>query len=192
MLLSYYGVSVSYKEILQFIIKIPPDNTSFLMEMARFARSKGFSVDCFAYNLYLTDPKDNQLSKSDLLKKLKHELNSHSRDKFYDLMLESTIKGIKEGINYLIKKPDFEILKFYLTRKIPLSVRVNYTTLHDLQGDPFESHDIVLCGLAGKKVFYIDPEHGKDESINISDLMFAIFQSKIIAASAYLLAIKPK
>lgn len=190
MLLSYYGVSVSHKEILRFIVKIPPDNASFLMEMARFARSKGFNVDCYVYNLYLTDPKDSQLSKNDLLKKLKHEFDSHNRDKYYDLMLELTIKGIKEGVNYIIKKPNFEIIKSSLVQKIPLSVMVNYAALHDLQGDPFESHDIVLCGLSGQKVFYIDPEHAKRESISVSDLMFAILESKVISASAYLIAIK--
>lgn len=189
MVLDYYGIEVSHKEILNFIIKATPGGSSFVSEIARFAKSKGFKVDCHAYNLYLTDPKDAHLSKKKLLEKLEKELNDSRRDKYYDLMLESTIKGIKEGVNYIIKKPNFRIIKSYLTRSIPLIVTVNYAALHDRQGDPFESHDIVLCGLEGETVYFVDPEHAKVESIDSSDLMFAFLQRKVISGSAYLLAV---
>jgi len=189
MVLDYYGIEVSHKEILNFIIKATPEGGSFVSEIARFAKSKGFKVDCHAYNLYLTDPKDAELSKKKLLEKLEKELDDSERDKYYDLMLESTIKGIKEGVNYIIKKPNFRIIKSYLTRSIPLIVTVNYAALHDRQGDPFESHDIVLCGLEGETVYFVDPEHAKIESIDSSDLMFAFLQRKIISGSAYLLAV---
>ena len=189
MVLDYYGLKISHKDIFDFIIKATPEGGSFITEIARFAKSKGFKVDCYAYNLYLTDPKDVELSKKKLLEKLEKELNDSKRDKYYDLMLESTIKGIKEGVNYIIKKPNFRIIKSYLTRSIPLIVTVNYAALHDEQGDPFESHDIVLCGLEGERVYFADPEHAKIESIDSSDLMFAFLQRKIISGSAYLLAV---
>jgi len=189
MVLDYYGVKVSHQEIFDFIIKATPEGNSFVTEIARFAKSKGFKVDCYAYNLYLTDPSDSKLSKKKLLQKLEKELRDSKRDKYYDLMLKSTIKGIKEGINYIIKKPNLKIIKSYLARSVPLIVTVNYAALHDKQGDPFESHDIVLCGLDGNVVYFVDPEHAKIESIGSSDLMFAFLQRKIISGSAYLLAV---
>lgn len=195
MILDYYGCETSQDEIYNFIVKATPDGGSFLSEMARlarFAKAQGFGVDCYAYNLYLTDPKDALLSSKELLIKLDRRLSKHNRDKYYDLMLKSTIKAIKDGVDYIIRKPNLEIIKSYLSKKIPVSVRLNYAALHNQQGDPFESHDIVLCGLKDRRVYYIDPEHAKLESIKNDNLMFAIFQSKVISASAYLLAIMKK
>lgn len=189
MVLDYYGIRVSHEEIMNFIIKATPGGGSFVTEIARFTKSKGLKVDCHAYNLYLTDPKDIELPKKKLLKKLEKELKDSKRDKYYDLMLESTIKGIKEGVNYIIKKPNFSIMKSYLEKSIPLIVTVNYAALHNKQGDPFESHDILLCGLEGDTIYFIDPEHAKIESIDSSNLMFAFFQRKVISSSAYLLAV---
>lgn len=189
MVLDYYGIKVSHEEIINFIIKATPEGGSFVTEIARFAKSKGFKADCYAYNLYLTDPKDIELPKEKLLEKLEKELNNSKRDEYYDLMLESTIKGIKEGVNYIIKKPNFSIIKSYLTKSIPLIVTVNYAALHNKQGNPFESHDVLLCGLTGNTVYFVDPEHAKIESINSSNLMFALLQRKIISSSAYLLAV---
>lgn len=190
MILNYFGLDASFDEINDFIVKATPDGGSFLTEIARYAKLKSFRVDCHAYNLYLTDPKDSGLSKENLLKKLEKELRSSKRDKYYDLMLESTIKAIKEGVNYVIQKPNFELVRSHLREKIPLVVRVNYSTLHDKQGDPFESHDIVLCGLSGNRVYFVDPENARQGLIDSQSLMFAMLQSKIISASAYLLAIR--
>lgn len=192
MILNYFDCKVSHGEIFRFIIKATPEGGSFLSEIGRFANSKGFNVDLHAFNLYLTDPKDAGLSKNRFLRKLEGELKDSKMDKYYDLMLESTIGGIKEGINYIIKKPSIEIIKAYLNKKVPLSVRLNYAALVGKQGDPFDSHDVVLSGLKDEKVYLIDPEDASIKLFDSQDLMFAIFQSKVISASAYLLAVKPK
>lgn len=192
MILGYYRLEVTRDEIFNFIIKATPTGGSFLSEIGRFARSKGFVVDQYSYNLYLVDSKDVKLSKKDLLKKLEKELENSQRDKYYDLMLESTIRAIKEGVNYFIKKPSIEIIRTYLSNKIPLSVRLNYAALIGRQGDPFDSHDVVLSGFSKDKIYIIDPYDTSENLFNADDLMFAILQSKVIAASAYLLAIKPK
>lgn len=190
MILDYYGCEVSQDEVYKFIVRATPEGGSFLSEIGRFANKVGFQVDLLAYNSYLTDPKDALLPQDRLLKKLEKILAKSNRDKYYDLMLESTVKAIKEGVNYIIRKPNFEMIKSYLSKKVPISVRVNYATLHDEQGDPFESHDIVICGIKNSLVYYIDPEHAKMASMKNDDLMFAIVSSKVISASAYLLAIK--
>lgn len=192
MILSYYDLEVSNDEIFNFIVKATPEGGSFLSEIGRFARSKGFDVDLYAYNLYLTDPRDKILPSDQLVKRLEKILRDSQRDKYYDLMLKSTINGIKEGVNYIIKKPDFEIIKEYLNNNIPLSVRLNYASLVNKQGDPFDSHDVVLCGLRNKEICLVDPEDASVEWFNIDDLIFAVSQSKIITASAYLLAVKPE
>lgn len=192
MVLDYYGLKVSRDQIFNFIAKATPDGGSFLSEIGRFARSKGFGVDLFAYNLYLTDPEDSHLSRSKLLVKFEERLKDSRRDKYYDLMLKSTIDGVKEGISYIIKRPSLGIIRTYLNKGTPVSVRLNYIALVNKQGDPFDSHDVVLAGLNGKKVYLIDPEDAEGKWFDDQDLMFAISQSKIISASAYLLAVKPK
>lgn len=192
MILDYYGLEVSRDEIYDFIIKATLEGGSFLSEIGRFARSRGFDVDMYAYNLYLTGAKDAKLGKEKLLKKLERGLKNSKRDKYYDLMLESNIKAIKEGINYLIRKPNLKIIKLYLNKKIPLSVRLNYAALVGEKGDPFDSHDVVLSGLRNKKIYIIDPYDASEKLFRSEDLMFAICESKIISASAYLLAVKPK
>lgn len=191
MILSYYGLKVSDNEIFDFILKATPEGGSFLSEVGRFAKNRGFNVDLYAYNLYLTDPQDVTLSKKEFLKKLERQLRDSQRDKYYDLMLKSTIRGIKEGVKYIIKKPSFEIIGKYLNKKTPVSVRLNYAALVDRQGDPFDSHDVVLCGLRKRQVYLVDPKDASGKWFGIEDLMFAIFQSKIISASAYLVAVKP-
>lgn len=84
------------------------------------------------------------------------------------------------------------MIKTYLNKGIPVAVRLNYAALINKQGDPFDSHDVVLSGFVDNKVYLIDPEDTSRKLFNFSDVMFAIFQSKIISASAYLLAVKPK
>ncbi|OGM33463.1 hypothetical protein A2803_04685 [Candidatus Woesebacteria bacterium RIFCSPHIGHO2_01_FULL_44_21] len=192
MILSYYGLEVSNDEIFDFIVKATPEGGSFLSEIGRFANSRGFGVDLYAYNLYLTDPKDADLSEDELLRKLERQLSDSQRDKYYDLMLKSTIDGVKEGVRYIIKKPSFEIIKEYLNNGIPLSIRLNYASLVNKQGDPFDSHDVVLSGREDKKVRLVDPEDASEKLFDYQDLMFSISQSKIISASAYLLAVTPK
>ena len=192
MLLGYYGVKVSRQKIFDYVIKATDDGGSFLSEMARFARNQGFNVDLCAYNLYFTSSKDAKLDKNKLLKKLEKELRNSQRDKYYDLALESTIKGIKEGVNYLIKRPSPEVIKSYLKKRIPVSIRINYAALVGKQGDPFDSHDVVLSGLKDKKVYLVDPADTSQKWFDIEEVMFAIQQSKVISASGYLLAIKQK
>ncbi len=191
MILDYYGLKISREEIFDFIIKATPDGGSFLSEIGRFAKSKGFAVDMHAYNLYLTEPEDSKLDKGEFLKKLVKELENSKRDKYYDLMLESTIKAIRNGINYVIAKPTVEIIKKYLNKMIPVSVRLNYTALVGEQGDPFDSHDVILSGIKNNDFYLIDPYDASEKLFKQDDLMFAISQSKIISASAYLLAVKP-
>lgn len=159
-------------------MKATPEGGSFLSEIGRLARSKGLDVDLYAYNLYLTDPKDAVSTEKEFLKKLEKQLRDSRRDKYYDLMLGSIIRGIKEEVKYIIKKPSFEIVKTYLNKNIPVSARLNYAALINMQEDPFDNYDVVLGGLKNGQVYLIDPK--------------AIFQSKVISASAYLLAVKPK
>lgn len=192
MILDYYGVAATRDEIFNYVIKATSDGGSFLSEIARFAKSKGFNVDLYSFNLYLTDPADAKLTKKRFLRKLEMELKNSKRDKYYDLMLESTIKAIKGGINYIIAKPTVEIIKKYLSKKIPLSVRLNYAALVGKQGDPFDSHDVVLSGVRDRDIYLVDPYDASEKIFDGEDVIFAVLQSKIIAASAYLLAVVSK
>ena len=168
------------------------DGSSYNTEIARFAKTKGFDVDCYAYNLYITDPKDTHLSAKKLTKKLKDQMTNSWFDKEQTLLVETTLKAIKDGVNYIIKKPSLKIITSYLKQKIPLIVSVNYSALHNSQGIISEGHDIVLTGLTKNKIVFIDPEHAKEETISPEDLMFAIISRRAISTSAHLIAIKRK
>jgi hypothetical protein len=95
MVLEYYGTTVSSEEIYAFVIK-DADGGSFLTELARFARSRGFGADCFAYNLHLTEPHDVALPPSVIADKLE-EKQQQLADQWYLPMLTSTILCIRSG-----------------------------------------------------------------------------------------------
>lgn len=187
MVLSYYGRSVSYEEIYNFILK-DEMGASFLTEIGRFAKNCGFCVRCSSYNLYLTDPKDARLSQRALLARLANEQKDVT-DAWFKEELESIVHSMRGGVRYVIEKPSCEILAKQIRLGTPVIVTVNPCALYDRQGKPFESHDIVLTGLERDTFSFIDPQDATERTIPSSDLMFAILQRRIIVASSYMLAI---
>ena len=121
----------------------------------------------------------------ELIKKLENQ--TISRD--FVPLVDSLISTIKSGVNYHILKPNIKIIQGYLEKNIPLIASVSYTALHNIQGDAFDGHDIVLSGIENGKIVYIDPEFATEELIDPDDLMFAIISRRAIATSAYLIAI---
>lgn len=122
--------------------------------------------------------------------RLRKEITHPWFDKSYTLLAESTIKSLEEGVNYQIQKPSANLICKYLRDKIPLIASVNYAALHDTQGNIFEGHDIVLSGLKGEHIFFIDPEHAEEKVMLLEDLLFAIASRRAITTSSYLIAIK--
>ena len=93
-------------------------------------------------------------------------------------------------MDYRILKPNAKTIVSYLKKGVPLIASVSYAALHDKKGSVYEGHDVVLSGIDGKMVSYIDPEIAKEKTISIDDLMFAIVSRRAIASSAYLIAIE--
>jgi hypothetical protein len=189
MILNYYGCHATLSEINGFITK-DSEGYSFETEMARFARHKGFQVDCFAYNLYLTDPKDSALTPSALLQKLEQERMHPWFDSWYELKLQSTLRSIREGVKYVIQRPDLRVMLSYLQKGVPLIVTVNPPALYSRQGFPYIGHDIVLSGYEDENVFhFVDPANGAKTNTPCDNLMFALLARGITALSGYMLAI---
>lgn len=186
--MQYYGYTLSPQEIDAALLK-DTEGGSFLTELARYARSRGLLADCFAFNLYLTDPSDAALSPHSLVKKLKAQ-QLKIKDQWYESMRESTILSISAGVKYIIQKPQLSTIALYLSQNIPLIVTVSYAALHNQQGDPFIGHDIVLTGFEQGTLYFIDPIHSREQGMPASDILFALLSRKVIAASAYMLAIK--
>ena len=130
------------------------------------------------------------MSKKELIDKLNQELTQPWFDKENTLLVESTIKAIKDGVDYKIKKPSTNTIVSYLEKGVPLIASVSYSALHNAQGNVFEGHDIILSGYEDGNITYIDPEHAKEETISIEDLMFAIISRRAISTSAYLIAVE--
>lgn len=191
MVLDYYGLDYHTNEIYDFITKTS-NGSSYNTEIARFACTKNLNVDCYAYNLYITDPTDAHLNQQDLVKKIKDLIHNPLFEKENILLVETTVDAIKSGVNYIIQKPNLETINNYLDSKIPLIASVNYAALHDKQGQVYEGHDIVIIGYTDDRFIFIDPEHAREESISAENLMFAIASRRAITTSAYLIAIKKK
>ncbi len=188
MIMSFYGVNLSSQDIYSSILR-DLSGGSFNTEIARFAKNKGFKVDCFSYHLGLFDPKDTKLSKNELIKKLIGQKNHPWFSSEYYLVTDSIINALKNGVDYKIHIPSADIINKYLLNKTPLIVSVNYAALHNKQGDITATHDIVLNGIDKDNILFIDPEHAKQEKIDINQLMFAIYSRRAISTSAYLIAI---
>lgn len=186
--MQYYGFALSPQELDAALLK-DTEGGSFLTELARYARSRGLLADCFAFNLYLTDPSDATLSPLLLVKKLRDQ-QLKLNDQWYQFMVTSTILSISAGVKYIIQKPQLSTITSYLSRSIPLIVTVSYAALHNHQGDPFIGHDILLTGFDQGYLYFIDPLHSREQGMPASDILFALLSRKVIAASAYMLAIK--
>jgi len=188
MVLDYYGVSIQTKEIYDSIVR-DLSGGSFNTEIARFAKMKGFKVECFSYHLGLFDPSDVSLSKEDLIKKLNTQMKNPWFSKEWSLLTNSIIQALKNGVDYIIKIPSRDIILTYLKNKVPLIASVSYAALHNKQGDIFEGHDVVLNGFDKESVLFVDPEYAKEEKIDFDQLMFAIASRRAVSTSAYLVAI---
>ena len=154
MVLSYYGRDVTNEDINQFSVKDEEGN-SYETEIARFAREQGFAVDCYAYNLYLTDPTDNDLSQETVLEKLKAK-QRHLDDAWYAPMLQSTIRRLERGGTYHIAKPRLDLMRSYLSHGIPLLPTINTAALYNKQGNPYSRHSIILTGFRDDQFAFID------------------------------------
>lgn len=186
MVLEYYGTAVNLEELDAFAIK-NSSGFSFMTEAARFAKSRGFRVDCLAYNLCFTSPQDLQLTPSELVEKLRAEQQTME----HGVGLESMIKTIEEGVHYLIKKPDLQDIYQYLRLGIPVIVTVNKAAYYDQQGGTGIGHDLVIIGCKANQFEIIDPGEGVIEFVQVSHVQFSMSQF-VIEAAAYLLAIYSK
>lgn len=82
-------------------------------------------------------------------------------DSWYELKLQSALCSIREGVKYVVQRPDLRVMLSYLQKGVPLIVTVNPPTLYSRQGLPNIGHDIVLSGYEGEKVFhFVDPANG--------------------------------
>lgn len=195
MVLEYFGKVIAEETLDHFFIK---KGTTFsivpnITDGAMFAKRMGFEVDCYAYNLYITDPQiDATLPAKRLIAKLESKQAMLSELRAADI-LESTIRCLQAGCNYIIDKPTIGCIDEYLSQNIPVILIVNHSALRDMPGeDLYKTHAIVLTGKQNDKIYFIDPQNAIQESISVERLMFALLQAKIIANSAYMLAIHPK
>jgi hypothetical protein len=191
MVLSVYCTYMDDDAIRCFFVK---SATTFsirpsLTDCALFLAKLGFAVDFFGYDLYRTDPlRDSTLSKEKLLDKLQaKQLMSSELDRADHL--ESLIRCLESGCNYVMEKPSLQTIREYLAKNIPLIVNVSDCALYDLPGDPYTPHAIVLTGIRDNSLYVIDPNRGIEECIDWPKIWFAILQCKIIALPAYMIAI---
>ncbi|GEM_PF-6454153 len=117
MILSFYGTKVSSQDVHDYIVR-DLSGGSFNTEIARFAKRKGFNVDCLSYHLGLFDPSDAKLNKDGLIKKLEEQKKHPWFSSDYFLITDSIVNALKDGVNYLIQIPSPEIIKRHLSKKI--------------------------------------------------------------------------
>jgi len=187
MVLNYYGKKLTTKEVTNSLTK-SSDGHTHMTEIARFVHQYGLIVDCLAYNLFYTDPTDSSIAQWKLLKKFESMQQSIS-DAWYKERINSTVMCMREGVNYRIEKPTVQTISAYLSQGVPLIIAVNTCVFYNRQGDPYDGHDIVLSGIDGNLVQYIDPWSAQVQTLPIEDLLIAILARKVIVTSAYAVAI---
>lgn len=188
MVLAYYGEQTSSDEIERFI-QTAEDGTTYLTELARYACSRNYNVECLAYNLFLTDPRARTGSPPELLRRLRCA-GKNLPDEWFRGMLTSTIHAVQGGVRYTVVKPCLSMIMGALHHGIPPIVTVSEAALYERQGDPFVSHDVLVIGFEAKKVIFIDPAMGQRDSVEWPQFYFALLSRKITSASAYMLLIE--
>jgi hypothetical protein len=163
---------------------------SYNTDLARIARRLGLEAECHGYNLYLNEPGDGALAPAALLAKMR-ATRATLADPWYRPMLESIVAALEEGVRYVVRRPTWAAIADYLRRGVPVIAVANYAALHDVRGDPFSGHDVLVTGYEGRKVFLIDPLHGAESCVDRDLLMFAIASRSAIGTSEYLAAAFP-
>lgn len=170
MILGYYGHDIDQQGVLAALPK-GSDEGPLLTDLAHFAQKVGLKVDCLAYNLYLTAPEDAALSTGDLIRTLQIERRV-IKDDSYLHMIDSIVGCIGAGANYLIAKPTTQTITCYLERGIPLILSVSLAAWYNTQGDPYEAHAVVLSGIEGDTIHFIDPGYSGQDRLAALDLRF--------------------
>ncbi len=190
MVLSVYKAEVTLEEVDAFARR--DGNGIFSSEMARFAQTRGFPATCYGYNLYLSEPDtDSKLTQSALLSKFKDELSHPWFDKEgYQAGTESLIQAMESGVNYIIERPNFEIIQQALKSGIPPIVTVNPSALYRRQdSNLYAAHDVAVTGVDGDQVYFVDPNLPEEQQTDPESLMFAILSRKVIVHPTYMVLI---
>lgn len=194
MILQYYGMGISRDTLDQYLLKESTTHSlsTFPTDGALFARQQGLLVDIFAYNLCYTDPThDSRLTPDALVAKLERQQRA-LQDAYFAPLIESTIRCLQAGCRYALEKPNIQRIQTYLTARIPLLVSLNAAALYEEPMEAlFTAHAVVLTGLVDGRIYFLDPNDGVERSTSPDQLLFAMLQSKVIATSAYMLAIQP-
>ena len=192
MVLAHYGVSVSRREIQQFLSSSPGKGLAYMAELAMFAVTRGIGSVCFGYNLALTDPnQDVGLSGYALSRQLQAQRYS-LKDDWARAMDDVLTNALEAGVGYRIARPNTNLLQSIIRQNIPLIATVTYVGLHNRRGDVYAGHTIVVNGWEGGKFWFIDPINGRQCSIEPDDLLFAILSRKLIADDAYMIGLQPR
>lgn len=191
MVINHYDVTVDWDEIHDFLrLRNGDSKGTFLTDLARFAIQKRLSASCLGYPLYLPTV-SNSVPAQDLSLTEFQDILRQTTEEWQRLILRSLTNALSAGMGYVIKKPDIDDLRRFLSKSLPVVVGVNHVALYDRNGDPYLNHDIILTGYQDDRFFYIDPSFPGEKTISISDLLFAILQVRLVATSAYALAIGP-
>lgn len=185
MLLDYYGINLTRDAVSSTVAQTAAGHI-FMTELARFLIVHGCPVQCYAYNLFYTSPADATLPPDALIDVLTTEQRV-IYDDWYRPRVFSTIQCLQEGVEYVIRKPTLDFLRTHLTQHCPILCSVSYCALHDVQGDPYCGHAIVLLGIEGDTVSFAEPEDGQIHTITLDGLFFAITARKVAVTSGYML-----
>ncbi len=185
MVLAYYGMKLSYNEIIK-LAKLDPHIGSWWAQMAGVALDLKFKTELVNYNLSNIYDSDIAGLKGDkLIKRLR--IQKRKIKELYYPEIKYDIEMIKKGGKLTLKIPTKDDLIDWLKKGRPpiLSIKVGpaYGEVPSKERKSLNQHGIVVYGYDGKNFLIHDPHPGKDAIKKLPDdlLMFSWYGGKAYA-----------
>jgi hypothetical protein len=208
----YFGEKITLNRVIKEVSYLEGGGTLAVL-LGCHALQRGYEAEVFSYNLQVLDPSWFAAGRTDVLKKLKLQLQ-YKKNKKLQYAIRSYMKFLKLGGKIRTQDPTPHLLRSYFERGLPilsgLSATYLYRTMReytgpnnmtiydDIKGHP-SGHFVVLSGYnqKNKRVIVADPYKANPVS---NDNYYSVKASRLINAimlgagtyDANLLIIHPK
>ncbi|UCD04571.1 MAG: C39 family peptidase [Candidatus Woesearchaeota archaeon] len=157
------------------------------INMATFARTLGFKINIYIYNLEIIKPEWINLSNEELIENLKKEYPA--RKQLSKEIISAMIDLLEAKENIRIKYPSLNDLKEYIDKQIPILISVNAGIFYEDNTLKKEGHYLIVIGYENDEFIIIDPNHTEEKRIK-KDKLYLAWCINAIESTDYLLAIE--
>lgn len=188
MILKYFDDSVSKSEVWKRLHVYKKHSGlwgGYLTDLGMFVAKKDYKSVIYHHDWHWWDEETvNTSEKGEELTKALKILKKEKREWAHKKLIAKEIKYLNSGGKLIFQKPGFEIINYYLQKKIPVILSVRGEDIYKNPKEDF-NHALVIAGKSGKNYIVKDSYQGL-EKIETERLMVAW-----IRAGGWMMVIEP-